>query len=259
MKSIILGISLITLPLMLIGISVAAINPDTIVGNWKLDENGGDTAFDSSGKGNDGVLVNGPTWTTGMFGSALEFDGADDVVDCGADVSLNPDAMTVVAWIKSMGPNGEGRVVNNMNDGDRGYFLMVSGTVLIPYVSNETHQEPYTVEGRVEFRSDMPDFGPDKWYHIAVTWDGSRVIVFANGSEIGSEDLGGIGRKNEQSLYIGGQKGTGRLFQGVIDEVAVFNVALSAADIQTVMNQGIAAAVSSDGKLATTWATMKTQ
>jgi len=52
-----------------------------LVGFWKLDENSGVSAVDSSGYGNNGILV-GATWTGGKSGSALDFDGVDDYVLC---------------------------------------------------------------------------------------------------------------------------------------------------------------------------------
>jgi len=54
---------------------------ETLLAYWKFDEGSGTTAGDSSGNGNDGTLVNGPTWVSGRHGMALSFDGVDDYVE----------------------------------------------------------------------------------------------------------------------------------------------------------------------------------
>ena len=54
---------------------------DAFVGYWEFDEATGSTAFDSSGSGRSGTLVNGPTWTAGRIGGALSFDGVNDYVE----------------------------------------------------------------------------------------------------------------------------------------------------------------------------------
>ena len=254
-KQLLVFMNLIILPLLLIGISAAAIDPDTVVAYWTFDEGNGDEAADSSGNGNNGALMNDPKWVDGKFGSAIEFDGADDVVDCGNDANLDPDALTVVAWVMALRPNPEGRVVNKMNDGDLGYFLMVSGTSLRAFIHSETF---------VEFSGPLGGTVPDTWHHIAVTFDGKKVIIYDNASEIASKDLDGVLRKNAQTVYIGGEKGTGRMYGGVADEVAVFSVALDENDLKIIMDKGLevairGAAVSATGKLTTTWATVKTQ
>jgi hypothetical protein len=81
-----------------------------LVGYWNFDEAGGTTAYDGSDYGNDGTLYNNPAWTAGApapgggsQGTALQFDGVDDYVDCGNDVSLNPGTsdFTWEGWFKT--------------------------------------------------------------------------------------------------------------------------------------------------------------
>ena len=72
---------------------------EVLVNRWNLgwlgrlveiDEGSGTVAYDSSGNGNDGNLMNGPTWTTGKIGGALKFDGVNKYVDVGNSSMLNP-------------------------------------------------------------------------------------------------------------------------------------------------------------------------
>jgi len=93
-------ISLIVLGLILTGQSIAAVDPATVAGMWLFDDGAGDVAKDSSGNGLDADLIDGPSWVTGKFGGALEFDGG------GAHVVVpdheNPsEAITVSIWAKS--------------------------------------------------------------------------------------------------------------------------------------------------------------
>ena len=67
-------------------------------GYWNFEENNGDTAYDRSGNGNDGT-IHGASWTTGISGNALSFDGVDDYVDIGNNVKP-PFPVTVSAWVK---------------------------------------------------------------------------------------------------------------------------------------------------------------
>lgn len=77
--------------------ALAAIDPDTAVGVWLMDEDGGDTAIDSSGRGFDGAL-NSAEWTAGKFGSALEFDGASWVSVPDQPELQAGDQLAMVAW-----------------------------------------------------------------------------------------------------------------------------------------------------------------
>ena len=73
-----------------------------LIAHWKLDEGSGAVAYDSAGT-NDGTLINGPTWTTGIIDGALDFDGVDDYVDVGNDSSLMTTGdLTIIAWIKAL-------------------------------------------------------------------------------------------------------------------------------------------------------------
>ena len=100
MKRLTVCISFIIISLMFAGQSYAAVTIDDAAGIWLFDENSGDVAKDSSGNDNDGT-INGATIVDGEFGTALEFDGVDDNVDCGNDASLDlTDAITVMAWAK---------------------------------------------------------------------------------------------------------------------------------------------------------------
>lgn len=77
-------------------------NINGLTGYWSLNEGSGDTAADSSGNGNMGNLVNGPSWVDGEYDKALQFHGTGDYVDAGNGASLNAtNAITIEVWVKS--------------------------------------------------------------------------------------------------------------------------------------------------------------
>jgi hypothetical protein len=77
-------------------------NVQPVIGSWHLDEDSGVTAYDTSGKGNNGALVNDPMWLTGKFGNALGFDGLNDYANAGSDPSLNiQNEISIEAWVNA--------------------------------------------------------------------------------------------------------------------------------------------------------------
>lgn len=81
---------------------VTAADDPSLVGWWRLDEKGGDTAADSSEYGNNGTLMGGPIWVEGQIGGALEFDGATQYVEVAHDPILTVDTeVTVMCWFNT--------------------------------------------------------------------------------------------------------------------------------------------------------------
>jgi hypothetical protein len=117
MKTTLMTASVIFIGLMLAGMSYAY-GPENVMGMWLLDEDEGDIASDSSGNGNDGVLTNSPEWIEGVFGSALQFAGNNNVIiqdDPTLDAELD-DGFTFVCWQNQ--PPG---------DADGGYLVKEEG------------------------------------------------------------------------------------------------------------------------------------
>ena len=82
--------------------SFAQIDPAMCAGAWIFDEDGADVIEDISGNGNNGIVKGDPKYDEGPFGSAMYFDGQDDLVNCGAEPSLNieDDDFSLVAWMR---------------------------------------------------------------------------------------------------------------------------------------------------------------
>jgi hypothetical protein len=256
----------LTLVLSLILIGVFTLQSSTVeledaVGIWLFDEGTGDIATDSSGLDNHGTLINEPEWVTGWSGSALEFDGGDCYVDCGTDVSLNPStAITILAWVfVGEYSSGQRSILVRRDYGGANDFQFVNwpadrGGIRFSFWS-----------GGAEKAVDSTDVVPlGDWCHVATTYDGTQGRIYINGVESGVADISGdIDVGESLNTIIGAcNQGRSEIFLGLIDEVAIFNIALSEADINEIMTVGLVpalniTAVSPSGKLTTTWGSLK--
>jgi hypothetical protein len=248
-------ISLIVISLILTGQSSAKIDPKTCVGMWLFDEDKGDTAKDSSGNGNDGKIT-GAKWVDGKFGKALSFNGTSDFVEIPhADILTVDKEVTVTAWIitdryEVPGAGYQG-IVAKSND-TRSYSLYTTASGVVHF---STAGVGTTSIAKVPL---------NEWVHItAVVVDGKHRYYF-NGN-LDSETGAGIklpGLSDTATVLIGKTHEGSREFKGIIDEVAIFNVALTADDIKTIVDSGLSralgiTAVSPLGKLTITWAVIK--
>jgi len=186
----------------------------------------GRVMHDCSPMGNNGRIY-GATWTDGKFGKALSFDGVDDYVDCGNDESLQmTDEVTLMAWIKTTYDGGAHTVVA------RNYGFMINA----PFGSNI---EFYGHDG-----SDATKCTPswlseydDKWIFVAAVirkYTGSWTIRgFVNGVKVcESTNSAFDGPGQLGKVTIGSLLGTPRFFNGTIDEVRIYNRALSEEEIR---------------------------
>lgn len=247
-------ISLIFFWLILTVQGYAIIDPQTAVGIWLFDEGEGDVAKDSSDNGNDGKLVNDPEWVEGKFGKALKFDGEDDYVDCGTDDSLNPTPITILVWV----------LVEERSSGQRSILVRrdYAGANAYQFINWPADAGKVRFSfwtGNSEKAVDTEDVIPLKeWCHVATTYDGKEAKIYFNGVESGTADVSGDIDvvKNVKTTIGASNQGKSESFLGIIDEVAVFNVALTENDINQIMTKGFSA-VSPSGKLATAWGKIK--
>jgi len=253
-------VSLIFISLILTNISYAEINIETCIGMWLFDEGTGKVAKDSSGNENDGELVENPKWVDGRFGEALEFDGAASYVDCGKGESLDiptGGSVTMCAWVKSKaGSTGVWEAIMAKRDGaSYSYGINLMTDAFQVYTSGTSG-----VQG---FAYNLP---ADEWVFVCGTISEEPTELYINGELFGTKGPGGgVQSVPDNPLTIGESFGAAEafgaaeIFNGVIDEVAVFNVVLTEDDIKTIMTESLAgiAAVSPSGKLATTWGDIK--
>jgi hypothetical protein len=200
-----------------------------LVGRWQLDEGSGTTLTDTSGFGNDGSFAGLAAWTSGVSGAALDFAGSGDLVLVPDDVSLDlTDAITIAAWLR---PNRVGTqyVIKKAQKGATdGYELSLSSSGgLFVRFNQASSGNAY----RLNSLSGYPVDG-STWVHVAATYDGQQIKLYVDGALEGSLSAPGlvIG-VNDVPLSIGGQFGGVRLFDGAVDEVHLYDRALSAHEV----------------------------
>lgn len=249
-------ISLVAISLMFAGISSAKIDPQTIAGMWLFDEGSGKTAKDSSGNGNDGTLMGNAKWAAGKFGQAISFDGTNSYVNIPNSDSLNPTSeITLAAWIQPVTVTNITYIeIMRQESGDQRklFSFQLNGTQLTLGLNTAG------VYWETDFPITAKDYTDGKWHHVVYTYDGAKAILYKDGSVVNSQAHSGKIAAAVVPLMIGTSAASGEWFTGLIDEVAMFNVALVEQDIQNIMNKGlIPTAVDLSGKLTTTWAAIK--
>lgn len=193
---------------------------------------------------NHGTLVNGATFAPGMVGQAFSLDGTNDYVDVG-DVDL-PATFTIDTWIRPNNVTAYQTIVSkDNNDTLRSYFFQLEATgTLVGSVRNSISQ--YT-----QYRTSSAVVSAGSWQHVAMVYDGSagagqKMRFYVNGvsypaAVIASQDSGGTPEDNALSTKLGiiGDVVTSP-FNGLIDEVEIFDRALTAEEIAAIANAGSA-------------------
>ena len=227
---------------------------ESAAGVWLFDKF---EAKDSSKNGKDAKII-GAKKVRGKFGKALKFDGIDDFVDCGNDSSLDiTGEITIMMWAKVDAPTE--RYGNFLN---RFTKWRSDGYTLRQY-RNEGTVDFVTTAGGTDLQSKIA-VTDGSWHHIAVTMANGVKRIYIDGA-LKSEkaETGAIASAGEKNLFIGKESAPNpaHWFKGILDEVAVFSKALTDNDIKNIMNDGIKKvvrlAVSSPGKLTTTWGSIK--
>ena len=225
-----------------------------LVGWWKLDGN----ATDSSGNGSNGTLVGGPTFTNGQIDQAINLNGTSQYVNVGAPATLNNlPALSISAWIK---PDSLANPGNDIIAKQNGEHPMSTGWVF--RTENESANRN-SLQFEVNYDISITPWNPwqdmqtiaeenvievGEWNCAVVTWDGSNIAAnakfYVNGILVnkylnGQWDRDGVGSRTDDSyrpLIIGddAQSYGVQPFDGLMDDVRIYNRVLSVAEIQAI-------------------------
>ncbi len=205
-----------------------------LVAAYSFDEGSGTAVADASGNGNGGT-VGAAAWTTaGKYNKALVFNGTSSLVSINDSASLHLQAaMTLEAWVNPTAVTASWRDV--IYKGNDNYYLMAT-----------THLNSVPASGGTIAGAGTDVFGTgalalNTWAHLAVTYDGAALRLYVNGTQVATKAQTGQIQVSVNPLQIGGDQFYGQYFKGTIDEVRVYNLALTAAQVQSDMNTPIGA------------------
>jgi len=206
---------------------------------WKLDEGTGVTVLDSSDYGNGGTLANGPQWVPGNDGGALYFDGTDDYVDLGTPGELHlSDNYTYTAWFKvGTNINGDSGVQYLLCIGSRSDLLFgvedgvgINGDLSLHYYDTAASFHAVGVGQTV--------WSSDEWHMVAGTKDSATGHKIYLDGELKNSDTNtnNDNHATDRMISLGARAWTGhQYFNGTIDDVRIYNRALTLEEIREVM------------------------
>ena len=199
----------------------------------RFEEGSGDKTFDASGNDNDGTLkpnsTTRPDWVSGRIGSALDFDGSNDYIEVLHSASLNPTTLTIEQWIKTDLPPSAGayqysvskRHPNNLMEGYQ-TLLHAGGNQFRAILSNSTTDVNCLTTSVAQANT---------WYHWVVRFDGTNIQNYINGVPDNNPTyactFSGTLTLDTKPLAIGSEAQAGFRFNGLIDELRIYSVALT--------------------------------
>jgi hypothetical protein len=203
------------------------------VANWMFDEGSGTTTYDRSGNGNNGTLVNGPKWVHGIIGNALSFNGSNYVqIPDSQSLNITGNQFSITAWVNPRAQsNPFADIVSKRSGLLTQYFLWENWDSAKRQVDFATG----LYNGTNVFVS-SPVFHPlNNWYQVTAVYNGTRLRLFVDGNlEIDQRVTGNLVHLNVP-VTMGFTSFFNYYFNGTIDEVRIYNTALSQSDITTLL------------------------
>ena len=212
-----------------------------LVGHWKFDEGSGTTAADSSGNGATGTLVDNPAWVTGKVGGALSFNGTTHLVSIPNQPSWDTvsSTYTVAFWVKVNQIEDYAGAVAVGNWGTRDLEITTTG--------NRWNARINTTGGPNGWGCDLTSSTlgylttvDNTFHHVALVLNAaaSRCHLYSDGVLVATDEyVDGTTSFGTQSLHIGGFGDANRL-QSVIDDVRLYNAALTQTEIRALAEPG---------------------
>lgn len=198
---------------------------NNLVGAWAFEESNGDTVLDASPQRNTGTIQGASRTSNGRYGRGVSFDGQDDWITVADDSSLDlTNGMTLEAWVKPDTLANSWRTILIKEQTQNLAYAMYAGT------------DAGLPSGHVYTDSDKGLSGPTalplgQWSHVATTFDGSTLRLYVDGAQVSTMAVTGPITVSGGALRMGGNAVWAEWFDGTLDEVRVYNRALSGAEI----------------------------
>jgi hypothetical protein len=196
-----------------------------IVGCWLMNEGGGNKVYDLSGNNNTGIFYGNPTWVAGKFGSCLSFDGNVDYVNI---AYILPTTGSISLWYY-VKPYYDYQTIldNSVNENYWEMWIYGDGR-LRARVQSDTADVQYDLDNLS---------GPNNWYHIVWVWNNTGAAwLYVNGI-LRNTDTEGAMISAGTNFYLAGGNAGNTKGNGTIDDVILYNRALSAAEIHQIYRE----------------------
>jgi len=200
-----------------------------LVGYWPLEDDRGSTAGDVSGFGNDGTLTNmdpATDWLDGRLGTALDFDGNNDFVGIPPFSSFASSGYSTAFWIKTRDLSSQ-RIAYWDQENNQYQFRVQSDGNFYFYQNDGT-----------DWKSVNAPIDANQWHFVAGTWDGAKMRLYIDGELKGSKSISDLGSPSIGTAI--GQAGAKdeRYWNGQIDDVRIYDRALTKANVQDLYQSG---------------------
>ena len=210
-----------------------------LIAHWKLDESNGAIAYDSSGNNYDGDLINSPTWqpTGGQINGAIELDGSTNYVEISAGDNLDTQQITMTAWVHP----------DTVTSSDIMFVLnrqmTLPGTFAL-WQAGQSGDNKWGVQIRLEGDESngitiySNESASLTWTHIAATYGGTDFKLYINGTlQLDVIHVSGtLDTDSSGNLYLGSHPNETFIFDGLIDDVRIYNRALTSVEIDALAN-----------------------
>ncbi|MBR9677354.1 PGF-pre-PGF domain-containing protein [Candidatus Woesearchaeota archaeon] len=223
-----------------LSVSEAVVDLSTgLFAHWAFDESSGSTASDSSGNSNDGTVY-GALWASGTINNALNFDGLNDYVEVGA-LDITGSALTISAWFKSDNlascGSSDCRIISkSISTAEADHYWMISTIASSGVKLRFRLKTSGTTSTLIATSGNLVN---NQWYHGVAVYDGNFMKLYLDGVEVGSiAKTGVIDTNNLVNANIGRNPDGSVPFDGLIDDVRVYNRVLTTTEINALFALG---------------------
>lgn len=242
---------LLVLSLLVCSTASFALDKKSLVGAWLFDEKSDKEIKDSSGNNLHAEIVEGTKRVDGKFGGAIEFGGSD-MAQVPDDPKLDLESFTIAAWIKVKGQSGKWQIIaSKENRGptarNYGIFCNINTGVIHYSFTTSNGWKSYDAKTVVTDGS---------WHHVAATYENPNFKMYLDGTVNDEVAPSTKPDTHDNVLFIGGCDIGDYWMTGIIDEIVLFNKALSEKEIGE-LQKGLNLSVQPEQKLTTTWGRLK--
>jgi hypothetical protein len=218
----------------------AEASPPLMHAHLEFDQASGTSATDASGNGWNGTLVNGPLWSPGIIGNAVDLDGTNDYVRIPSGVVNGLTEVTIAAWVNLDSLNNWARLFDFGAGTTTNMFLAPrSGITNLPVFAITT-----SGSGGEQRINSSTAIATGAWTHVAVTIGTGTGIIYVNGLEVGRNSSmslipAALGATTQN--YIGRSQYSDPYLNGRVDDFRIYDEALSATEIAELANASLMA------------------